>query len=72
MDNRNNAAAQACLQADLASAMNAIRQARMDHDRVGARTGSADIAEIRSARFLANHGEQLLKLMAQGGLKVAA
>lgn len=66
------AAEQAELQADLVLAMAAIRQARIDHSRAGGRTGSADVAEIRAGRFLANHGEKLLALVAQGGMKVAA
>ena len=50
-------------EADLASALEVISRARAEYATVGGRTGTADIAEIRAGRFLANHGEVVLKAL---------
>jgi hypothetical protein len=54
--------------------MAAIREAQTDHSRTGHRTSLADVAEIRSGRFMATHGESLLLMLSasRGDLKVAA
>lgn len=49
--------------ADLALVMAAIREAKADYGRLGFRTSAADVAEIRAGRFMALHGEQVLKMV---------
>ncbi|MBT9165385.1 MAG: hypothetical protein DDT25_00030 [Chloroflexi bacterium] len=51
------------VEAGLISAMDAINRARAEFALSGFRTSAADVAEIRSGRYLAEHGATILKLL---------
>ena len=52
-------------EADLALALEAIQLARTEYAAAGGhRTAAADVAEIRAGRFLAQHGDVVLKAIA--------
>lgn len=50
-------------EADLMLALSAVNRARAEYAARGFRTSDADIAEIRAGRFIAQHGESVLRLL---------